>query len=181
MNLKDILKNCLDYINENTENNGGEQGFKSSELGKKLKNCANTCYSILYSTYGRMIVRENILTLNQELYYTFFQKRVNRIIAVKKNGFRIPFKITESGLLFDEDGYFEVEYTYFPDELDFNDEVVLVDNVSPACFTYMVVSEYWLREGDLERSNVFYEKFLSSKQNRGRVESKNWKVQKWLR
>ena len=180
MTLTDILKNCLSYINENTQDNGGEQGFTVSGTGKKLKDCANACYEVVFSSYLRIVALEGVTPVNGSVPFTALSKKVNRILSVKKDGFKIPFKITETGLKVDSGDYLDVEYTYFPDKLDFDSEVILSDGISPFCFTYLVVSEYWLREGEWERSKVFYDKFIASKQNRSRMENKSLKVQRWL-
>ena len=180
MILTDILKKCLSYINESTSDNGGEVGFVNSELAKSLKECANTCYGVIFSSYSRMVAVEDIRPTNGYIPYTSFEKRINRIISLKKDGFKVPFKITERGLKVDSGDCLEAEYTYFPDELDFDTEVILADGISPFCFAYMIVSEYWLREGDWEKSGAFYEKFLASKQNYSRTENKSLKVQRWL-
>lgn len=126
-----------------------------SKKRKKLLSCANTIYQELVELYIELKSKEKLLICDGKIFYSNFAKRVKDIISIHKNGIKQTFKLYPLYLEIDEKGEVEIKYTYVPDILSLDDELVLPPPYTENMLSMGVASEYFYRSG-LSDEAIFY-------------------------
>lgn len=149
MKLKDIVNRAAILLGLDGE------ALASPIIATKLLQCSNSIYEELVLQYIDLKTNEDLLFSDGRCYYPSFSKRVKEILAVEKNGEKIPFKVYPQFLFCNEEGTFNVKYLYYLSDLELEDEIIVPYNFTLNILGYGVASEYYYRQGMLDEA-VFY-------------------------
>lgn len=127
----------------------------ASKKRAKLIDCANMIYGELTEEYLPLRNDEKLTADGGRIYYTAFSKSVKDVIAVYKDGVKIPFELFPLYLKCAAEGEVDVKYVYHAEELTLDGDVLLPISVTPSVMATGIASEYFYRSGLIDEA-VFY-------------------------
>ena len=77
---------------------------------------------------------------------------------IKRLGDNKKFKVVGTKLIA-EDGEYELLYSYIPEEIDFDDDIEIYQNLSKYVLIYGICSEFLMIMGDFSQSEIYESKF----------------------
>lgn len=151
-NACEYLKSILDEPSEKIQN-----GVKD-ELNL-LINAVNLVNVKIATNYIELIDVSRISNVSDVLpYLTITSKNIIDIKSVRKNGLKVPFRVSPMGLI-TEKGALEIEYAYYPEDVDVTDDIRYDKGVNLTTFATGVVAEYLYIKGDAEEGYIWENKF----------------------
>lgn len=180
MQLSLIIDKCFPYLNINPVDIMVDNSMENTDIVKNLITCANTVYNMLFATYSSATMVDKVDIIDNYINYEVLTKRVNSVLSVRQADYPINFRVTERGIYIKGEGGVTIEYTYYPDTLEYHSDVLLINNITENSFLYMLLSEYYVLEGDYEKARQFYDKFIISCENFSRKKPRRLRVSRWL-
>lgn len=175
MKLKELLKKCFPYLNMT------ERVLEDSSAEiERLIAAANTVYGALFTGYSSMVAVEDVVAEGGLIPYSALKRRINKVIGVSKYAASVLFVMTESGVIASESGDMRITYSYYPDTLTLDSEVLLCDAVNEYAYVYLLLSEYSLMEEDFDKSKLYYDKYLVTRDVIGRLKQRQLRANRWL-
>ncbi len=159
MNLKDIIENCLGYLDGEV----GEIGTfaQNSNKVKLLIRCANIKIKEIACDYLPLTDECEMVVENGQIELGAFPRRVKEVLSVTKGGVRQYFKVSPSSIFVKTGGRVIVKYHYLPTDIKLNDMVEVDSRVSDVTLIFGVLSEYCMATGRYEEGVYWGEKFES--------------------
>lgn len=165
MKVLDIIKIVCDFVGESEI--FSKLSLKSSLSGKeqekvdRMIRCFNLVRQEIACDYLPLFARENV-DANAILNFSSLSKKVIHIYEVKNRfGMNLHFK--------NFDNYIEISgraksviYSYLPDDLTIDDEVIMHSGLSGRIYAYGVASEYLLIDGVSEDAEIWENRFKES-------------------
>lgn len=150
------LKEVIDSINENETDN--------EELQCMLM-AVNFVNNNIASNYIELIGEKEVYANNTGV-IAFKDICKNGIIEIKsitskRDGDNVSFTIKSDGVHVDS-GEYVINFSYFPVELSFDDEINYYTKMNVNLFAMGVVSEYLFLKGDIEEAHAWDKKFKQS-------------------
>lgn len=172
MKLREILKKCSPYL--------GIGEIADTAESVRLIAAANSVYGALFTGYSSMVAVEEVTLIGGVIPYSALSHRVNKVIGVTKFAAEVSFLMTENGIKPMASGEVIVTYSYYPEQLELDSEVMLCDAVNEYAFVYLLLSEYALMEGDFDKAKLYYDKYLVTRDVIGRVKQRTMRSSRWL-
>lgn len=123
--------------------------------------------------------KESFSPIDGKVKYENFTFNPYKILSVIPKNACFSFKILPTEIL--TLGDIEVEYNYFAQSQDFNDEFVYQNGVvTPLAISYGLLSEYLLYKGRYDESLAYNDKFINSLKNlasykkKSKIKSREW-------
>lgn len=164
MLVKEIIKRVVNYtgnfelydaINKNAFTDGQQQEINL------LVDCVNLTNSNIATNYVRLYGSVEVNNVGGEILYSkITNKTIYEIICVKNsNGVKVGFSLTGSGIK-TENGKVVVTYTYFPDNVQYEDAINEYQlKINERNFVYGVISEYLYVKGVFDEAQIWEDKF----------------------
>lgn len=132
---------------------------------------------VIYEIYEQIPTyhTENVVACDGIIPYDSFSKNLSKVKCVKNGGIEKKYKMGERGLIVSCDGECEVEYSYFPDDVDINDVISLPPSVNIRTISYGVAGEYSLYVGRFEDVEAYDNRFDSAMRSAKRRKVGKWK------
>ncbi len=128
---------------------------EGSAIHTKLLSAINMVYTELTLQYVHLKTKENIIVVDDRIYYDTLVHPVREILNVSKNGLKLPFSTYPLYIECASSGVVEVTYIYFADELSAGDTVVLPPKFTTYVLALGVTAEYFCRQGLVDEA-LFY-------------------------
>lgn len=119
--------------------------------------------------------KESLVSTDKLIPYTAFTKHLSIIKKVQKNGVKAKYLRGERGLIVEQDGVYEIEYAYTPDNVSIDDEVVLPPSVSIRTVSYGVCGEYALYVGRFDECETYDSRFINALVSAKRSGVREWR------
>lgn len=131
---------------------------------------------VIYEIYDEIPTRtiEKITSQDKIIPYTAFLKNVSKVKSMRLDGIKGKWKRTDDGLRVERDGEWEIEYTYTPDDVGLDDEVVFPPSVNIRTVSYGVAGEYSLYVGRFEECSAYDARFVSALASAKRIGIREW-------
>lgn len=150
MLLTEVLQKTIEIIGD-TDISLNEESPKR----KRLIACANMIYHELTTQYTHLKHQELLDFENGKLYFSLFSEKVLDVLSVKKNGVNIDFKIYPLYVQAEINGKCQVDYLYYSQELDLDDQMILPPQYTAFVVANGIASEYFYRSGFTDEA-IFY-------------------------
>lgn len=153
MTLKDAIGKAIEIIGEDID--------LETENTKRTRliACGNMIYHELITQYLDMIKKENLVFVDNKVYFSEFSEKVKDILEVYFCGKNVPFKVyplyIESGI----NGETEIIYSYYTNELEINDEMILPPKYTLLFLANGIASEYYYRTGMTDEALVYKNRY----------------------
>ena len=166
MTVKDIVKLVCEFVGESEifSKLSLNSPLNEREVEKvdRMVRCFNLVNQEIASDYLPFLTKEEVDVENSILNFSELKKKVFNIFEVKnKFGVKLNFKVISN--------YIEISgkaktvvYSFFPDELDIEDEVELYCGLSARVYAYGIASEYLLIDGVSEDAEIWENRFKES-------------------
>ena len=109
--------------------------------------------------------KEKVYSNNGTIPYSALSKSVKRVISVKKDGVVKKFFETSAGVEVEEDGLYEVVYSYLIDNVNLASTVDLPPRFNVYVLATGTVSDYCLKKGLYAEGQLFDERFVKALKN----------------
>ena len=120
-----------------------------------IVNCLNQTLTTIATEYIELLTSENITVVNGEFDLDDLEKNFYKIKRVENNE---KFEIVDNKLRLNN-GNYKIIYSYYPEELELNDEFDFYENLSKYAICYGICSQYCLILGDFAQSETWESKF----------------------
>lgn len=160
--IKDVanllqLSDVLDFDFE-TDTLSNESELTQRDINLIVK-CLNQVLTRIATEHFEFLKKESITINNGSFNLSNLTEQFYKIKSVNKNK---KFKVVDGKLIVDEDGTYEVVYSYIPEEFEIGDEFDFCENLSKFAICYGICSEYCLILGDFAQSETWESKFENS-------------------
>lgn len=142
-----------------------------SKKRKKLLDCANTIYQELVELYIDLKNKEKIIISDGKILYSTFSKRIKDILSIYKNGIKQTFRLYPLFIEIEEKGEVDVKYTYLPENLSLEDDLVLPPPYTENMLAMGIASEYFYRSGLIDEAIFYKNRFDNALLNLSRKRS----------
>lgn len=179
MNLKDIIENCLSYLDGEVDVLGSFA--ENSDKVKLLVRCGNIKIKEIACDYLPLADECELEVEDGEIKLNAFPKRVKEVLDITKNGQKLPYKVSPSAIFVNTSGMVKVKYNYLPVDVKLDGYVEVDSRVSDVALIYGILSEYCMVTGRYEEGVYWGQKFENCMQtacrsNRERyVKSRSWR------
>lgn len=182
MTVKEIVKLCDKMADLGVSEScfADDSDGSEDEKAQKLLCAVNSVLEQLYCDFACSLKRAKVSSQNG--FIETATLRLNRVIALTDGyGNNIPYRYTENGLAV-PDGNYALVYALLPNEVGWNDEVVLpTPRVTERLFSYGVVAEYLFMNGDVSASENWETRYKNALQNANvKSSSCNLPVGRWV-
>ncbi|MBQ0017549.1 MAG: hypothetical protein KBT30_02840 [Clostridiales bacterium] len=159
-----------EYLNEQTE--------KQLRL---ILDCINIVELMISSEYKPLIYEEEIQVENCEFNIDNLSQKLAKIKQITYGYSKQNYELVNNKIIM-KDGKYKIKYSYYPKEVDFDEEVDdYSGNLALLTFCYGVCFEYLLISGAFEEADMWKEKFEQSLTNNFRsIKSTFIKGRRWL-
>ena len=157
MKSQDIIELASKLLNIQKDVIGDEQDAGVISL---MTTALNNVISEIAEEYIPFIKSENAKCVDGQILYDTLSESVKEIIIVKK-GSKVKFKPLHKGIKLNEDGEYEVTYSYIPKKIEFGDEIDFPAGVTERTVACGVAGEYALMCERYEECVNYDNKFLS--------------------
>lgn len=183
MKVLDVILTAVKILgDDNIHNHLSDEYSTHSEYenDKKLLLIAYNQAIISASAYFPFSFKESFLPVNDRVKYENFTYNPYKILSVTPKNACSDFKILPTEI--STKCEIEVEYNYFVDSQDYEDEFIYTNGViSPLTIIYGVLSEYLLYKGRYDESITYNDKFISDLKNVANFQKKSKiKARKWF-
>lgn len=170
MTVLEVLENASLYLNLKEEFEGIFSGNSGAEVSKetlnqfdKLVSCLNIVANDIAGQYIKLLTKEEVDFVNNSFNIVDLSKKPNNIFAVKdKNGLRKSYKIIDNKIVCDESGKFIIEYSFYPQVFNKNDDLnIFGGKISLKTFALGVASEYCFISGFFDDAKIWEERFIN--------------------
>ena len=142
-----------------------------------IVSCLNQTLTTIATEYVELLTSENITVQNGQFNLDDLEKKCYKI---KKVGNFEKFEIVGNKLKLD-DGNYDIIYSYFPEELELDDEFDFYENLSKYAICYGICSEYCLILGDFSQSETWESKFENAMEMaKSQLKVVSIKSRRWL-
>ncbi len=150
MQLREILKKTIDIIGDNSI----DLDIIEPKMTRLIA-CANMIYQELATQYIDLKKTEELAFEDNKLYYSAFSRKVKDIMSIYKDGRSINFKLYPMYIQANTVGIAEVNYIYYPEELELDSQLDLPPKYTAYTLANGIASEYFYRTGLVDEA-IFY-------------------------
>ena len=168
MKVKDIVNvsaECLDLKNVIKYLNG--ENVDSEEVRDEINSlllCINIVNNNIASSYIDLIGETKLMVSRDFVKYTDISSKsiieIKNVLNSQNN--KLKFKVLPEGLMLDYSGMVDVEFSYFPDRVNIDDEINYYLKLNEMIFSLGVVSEYLYLKGAVDDAYIWDKKFKNS-------------------
>ncbi len=164
MKLRELLYICSDLLCLEYSENSFSADRSPDLTQKKLVNCFRFAYEELYRDYAvslrRTVVEAKDGTVDLSAY------NLNKVVSlVDAEGNDVKFRYGDNRLLLDKEGTYNLCYSRLPDNVEWNDEVVMPSPaVSERLLAYGVVREFLASLNDWQGAKAWDDRFKNGLQ-----------------
>ena len=177
MILKDVLSAALTYVGADADILNEEDCMQDDDVRLMVK-CTGFAMDEIASEYLQAVHCESVVSSGKKLDYADFTKQPLRVKKVSRDGKSVRFKARASYAEVDEDGVFEVEYTYLPEHPSLlTDSVQTPLPVPVKSLALGAAAQYCLITGRYEQSVALSDMFAEDM----RTQARPYKAFKWKR
>lgn len=130
----------------------------------KLILAVNNTVTELAVCYFPLLRTEKISVKNGRFGYGELERRIVKALSLKKDGRIAKYKAYPSYIAAD-DGEYEIEYSYLPEEQSFEGTLECDVRVNKDVVALGAISEYALMVGEYEKGNIYDEKYKEALKN----------------
>ncbi len=169
MLVKNIIKKVLN-LTHNYELAGaidGELITQQENEKKLLVDCVNLTNCNIATNYVKLYAVTKVRNIRGVIpYSSVTSKTIFDIVSIKTNtGTSIDFQLTSDGIV-TKAGDIVIKYTYFPDDLTYDDAISdYPTKINERIFVYGVTAEYLYAKGVFDEAKMWEEKFKSELQS----------------
>lgn len=162
MKVKNIIKKATAIIDNNLFDaieKGSVSELQQKEINS-LVNCVNLTISNISSNYYKLYDVVEVENFNGIIPYSkITDKVIFDIVSIKNASGNQLFTVKTDGI-YTVKGKLLVKYTYFPSDVDYDDEITCFPvKVSERVIVYGVLSEYLYIKGIFDEAMVWEERF----------------------
>ena len=158
MTLREILTRATEIV--------GTVSFDPADSdGEQLISCARFVCAECADRYADLVARETVTSTEKRIPFSSLTHSVKRILSVKRNGRPVPFRQEIDGIGVDADGSYETEYAYFSERKNLDETLDLPAYFSIDALTFGTVAEYYLRNGFVEDSLLYKNRYDQAVRN----------------
>ena len=151
------IKNIVNYIDDKIENNEEiEQEVNSFLLAVNMVN------SGIASSYIELMSTKELMpdSNNKIQFEKIDNKGVIEVTKVKdKSGRKIGFKVMPGGVILEENCLCEIDYSYFPSPVGFEDKIDYYSKINKYIFAMGVAAEYLYLKGNIDDAYTWDKRF----------------------
>ena len=171
MKVKNIIRNAAEYLNlKNVIKFLEGEIDTSEEVERDLHNliiAVNMVNNTVASSYIELVTESDLDAKNDII--KFNEISSYSIIEIKKivsgSGAHVPFKILTEGIKLPKPGSYKIEFTYFPEKLDIDDNLDYYLKLNELTFAMGVASEFLYIRGDVDDGYMWDKRFKNSLYN----------------
>jgi hypothetical protein len=156
MTVKSILKAVLELTEGGTAAKLDGTGADDALLLR----CLNMIVKEIAEEYVDFVKTEEVDAGVGKIKLNALAMPVKRVKAVRSAGAKYPFREREDHVITSASDMVEVEYAYYPDEVDFGDELTLPRAITSRALIYGVASEYCLVKERMDDSANFNSRYV---------------------
>lgn len=152
MKIKECIKLAADVLNLDASLENG----RTDEL---LLRCANNCIDEIVSEYLPIVDEKEVEAKEGKIPYSLLGETVFDVVAVEKEGVKVPFKQMPAHLKVEDDGKYVVTFYSRPHSLGAEDDVPITLHIGPRVISYGIAAEYMLINGFYEEAMMYDKRF----------------------
>lgn len=153
------LKNVIKYLN-------GEI-VESEEIRDEINIlllCVNIVNNNIASSYIDLVGEKELLITKESVKYSDISSKsiieIRNVLDSQNN--KLKFKVLPEGLKVDYSGNVVIEFSYFPDKVNIDDDIDYYLKMNEMIFSLGVVSEYLYLKGAVDDACMWDKKFKNS-------------------
>ena len=166
MDVKDVVKEVAGLLQlSNILNLDFEDNVEMAAIDSTTQRdidlivkCLNLVLHRIATEYVELLKRDTVSVVNGMFDLTTLGEKiykVKKVVGCEK------YRVVDNKL-FAENGNYEIVYSYFPEELDFDDQLEYFENLSHFAIYYGICSEFLMILGDFSQSEIWESKFENS-------------------
>lgn len=168
MNVRNIIKASAEFLNLNNVVKYLDGNCELSEcIQDDINNLllsVNMVNTNVASSYIEIIGVSNLEVVNNLILFSNISDK--SIIEIKKveslDGKRVSFKILPEGLSVERLGRLKIEFSYFPEKVNIDDDINYYLKLNDLTFAMGVVGEYLYIKGAIDDAYIWDKRFKSS-------------------
>ena len=161
MTLRDIVVRAQEIV-------GQVDLTEGSPEREKLISAARFILAEL-AGYADLIETETVYTSDKTIEYDDLGRSVKRILSVSIGSQKVPFMMKEREFTVPKEGTYEVEYTYYPERKEWDEEVELAPFFGLDEVATGVAAEYFFKNGFTEEAILYKNRYDVAVKNALRV------------
>ncbi|MBR1747157.1 MAG: hypothetical protein IJ735_02965, partial [Clostridia bacterium] len=136
-----------------------------TETRETLLSCARFVAAECADRYSDMRKVENVESVEKILPYASFEKPFKKLVSIKQDGKEVVGKLLDSGISVEKDGTYTVEYAYFSERKEQNEELDLPKNFGVDTLAVGVAAEYFFRNGFSDEAILYKGRYDNAVRN----------------
>ncbi len=130
---------------------------------KLLLSCINLACNTIATDYINLVEKKEVVCDDGFVpFQSISDNQIYKILSVKDSfGHKIPFRISSNGIEI-ESGRVQIVYSYFPAEVNYNDDVANFAGLTERVLAYGVASEYLFIKGNFDDAAIWDDRFKNA-------------------